>query len=158
MNDKEKIDTDYVGHHISSGGFIFYKSKDAGEIFTLLITNKKNELWICKGHIEKNEEPLDAAMREFEEEMGIKKDMLTHVGLLTNVSYSFNEWGGDNTKEVYIHVFESDKMYDLSGNSGVEDITKIEWYSVDNALKNITFNPTELENGISMFKRYLNEK
>lgn len=158
MSDKDRIETNYIGHHVSAGGFIFYADKATGEIFTLLITNKKNELWLCKGHIEKDESHLEAAIREFDEEMGVKKDMLQHIDFLTKLSYSFNEWGGENTKEVYVHVFESNDKYDLSGNIGVEDITKIEWYTVEDALKKITFNQEELKNALSVFENHLQQK
>lgn len=158
MDNADRIETNYVGHHVSAGGFIFYEDKESGEVFTLLITNKKNELWLCKGHIEKDESHLEAAIREFDEEMGMKREMLTHIDFLTKLSYSFKEWGGENTKEVYVHVFESKDKYDLSGNTGVEDITKIEWYNIENALKEITFNQVELKNAVNVFKNHLQQK
>ena len=47
-----------------------------------MITNNKNTLWICKGHLEKNEDQVSAALREFEEEMGLERKYLEYVGLL----------------------------------------------------------------------------
>ena len=70
------MNTKFVGHHISSGGFIFYRNKKNGELFTILIKNKKGEWWIPKGHIEEGEEQVAAAFREIEEEIGLKKDQL----------------------------------------------------------------------------------
>lgn len=155
MNNLERIETSYVGHHVSSGGFVFYKDKVTDMIYTLLITNKKNELWIVKGHIENNEDHINTAFREFEEEVGMKRDMLEYIDFLVNIQYSFNEWGGNNTKEVYMHIFESKEKYDLSGNTGIEDIVKIEWYKVDDALKRISFNKTELRNALEVFENHL---
>lgn len=158
MNTEEKLDTNFVGHHVSSGGFIFYKDTSTGEIFTLLITNNKNTLWICKGHLEKNEDHINAALREFEEEMGLERKYLEYIGLVKKVSYSYVENGGTNTKEVYINVFYTNEKVDLSKNIGVEDITKIEWYSFESALKKISYDKDDLLKAKEMFLSYSNNE
>lgn len=155
MNTEEKLDTNFVGHHISSGGFIFYKDIVTSEIFTLLITNNKDVLWICKGHLEKNEDQISAAFREFKEEMGLEKSNLEYVGLVKKISYSYEENGGNNTKDVYINVFSANEKIDLSKNIGVEDIIKIEWYLFENAINEICFNKEELLEAKDMFLNYL---
>lgn len=158
MHTEEKLDTSFVGHHVSSGGFIFYKDISTGEIFTLLITNNKNILWICKGHLEKNEDQVSAALREFEEEMSLEKKYLKYVGLVKKVSYSYVENGGTNTKEVYINVFCANEKVDLSKNVGVEDITKIEWYGFEDALEKISYDKDDLLKAKGMFLSYSNNE
>ena len=157
-NTQEKLDTSFIGHHISSGGFIFYKDISTGEISTLLITNNKNILSICKGHLEKNEDHISAALREFEEEMGLKRIYLQYIGLVKKVSYSYLENGGTNTKEVYINIFCTDEKVDVSKNIGVEDIIKIEWYSFDIALEKISYDKDDLIKAKEMFLSYSNDE
>ena len=158
MSTEEKLDTSFVGHHISSGGFIFFKDSSTGKIFTLLITNNKNTLWICKGHLEKNEDQISAALREFEEEMGLERKYLEYIGLVKKVSYSYVENGGTNTKEVYINVFCANEKIDLSKNIGIEDIIKIEWYSFDDAIEKISYDKSDLIRAREMFLSYLNNE
>jgi 8-oxo-dGTP pyrophosphatase MutT (NUDIX family) len=155
MSIEEKLDTSFVGHHISSGGFIFYKDILTNEIYTLLITNKEKVLWICKGHLEKNEDQISAAFREFQEEMGLESKYLEYIGLVKKVSYSFIKNGGNNTKDVYINVFSANEKVDLSKNIGVEDITKIEWYTIKDAIEKISFTREELIEAEKMFQNYL---
>jgi 8-oxo-dGTP pyrophosphatase MutT (NUDIX family) len=151
------IVTSVATHHVSSGGFIFYKDNDNGELFTLLITNSENILWICKGHLEKNEDQISAALREFEEEMGFERKYLEYIGLLKKINYSYVENGDTNTKEVYINVFCANEKVDLSKNIGVEDITKIEWYSFDDALEKISYDRDDLIKAKEVFLDYLND-
>ncbi len=56
----------------TSSGFIIFKIDDDGEIFYLLLRHPTH--WsFPKGHIETTESPLEAALRELEEETGIKE-------------------------------------------------------------------------------------
>lgn len=140
----KKLDTNYVGLHISSGGFIFYKDKKTGNLFTLLIKNKKGEYWIPKGHLEQDEDQVAAAYREIEEETTLKKDQLRYVDFCCVVKYSYKEGGGTNFKEVYINVFEALEKYKLSPGEGETGIVDIEWFEYSKALQTISFNRTEL--------------
>ncbi len=56
-----------------------------GSPFILLVTAKQNPTkWIFpKGHIEKNESPQAAALRELREEAGIEGELLELAGTLT---------------------------------------------------------------------------
>ena len=146
-----KINTKYIGHHISSGGFIFYLDEKEQQVYTLLIRNKKNELWICKGHIENGENQVDAALREFNEETGLDSKYLKYIGLCKKISYSFEEFGGKNTKDVYIHVFKCSEKINLSKNIGVENIVEIDWYKYEDAIDKISYNKEELVKAYRMF-------
>lgn len=149
-NINEKMNTSFVGHHISSGGFIFYIDEKERQIYTLLIRNKDNVLWICKGHLENNETQVEAALREFFEETGLDSKYLEHVGLCEKISYSFEEFGGMNTKDVFINVFMCSEKIDLSKNIGVEDIIEISWYKYEDALNQISYDKNYLINSYKM--------
>lgn len=144
------MNTSFIGHHISSGGFIFYIDEKEKQTYTLLIRNTTNELWIAKGHIEKNETHIEAALREFFEETGLESKYLEHVGLCEKISYSFEEFGGINTKDVFINVFKCSEKVDLSNNVGVENIVEISWYKYDDALNKISYDKNLLINSYKL--------
>lgn len=160
-NINEKMNTSFIGHHISSGGFIFYIDEKEKQIYTLLIRNMTNELWISKGHIEKNETHVEAALREFFEETCLESKYLEHVGLCEKISYSFEEFGGVNTKDVFINVFRCSEKIDLSKNIGVEGIIEISWYKYEDALIKISYDKNNLINSYKMLldniKKVVNE-
>ncbi|KKS38300.1 MAG: hypothetical protein A3G49_06230 [Candidatus Sungbacteria bacterium RIFCSPLOWO2_12_FULL_41_11] len=159
MSDKstQKMNTKFVGHHVSSGGFIFYKDKKRGELFVLLTKNKKNEYWIPKGHIEENEDHVVAASREIEEEVGLNKNQMAYVGLSHLYKFSFaDDKGNPNTKEIYMNVFEAREKYDLNMEQGETDIRDAEWFEYSKALETILpFSKNELVGAREMFEKYL---
>lgn len=159
MSDKSttKMNTKFAGHHISSGGFIFYKDQKTGKLYTLLIKNKKNEYWIPKGHIEKGEGQISAAFREIEEEVGLKKSQIKYIGLCCLYKFSFIDDGGSpNTKEIYMNVFEAYKKYQLNKEGGVTDLTDVGWFEYSKALEIImSFSKNELIKAGKMFENYL---
>lgn len=144
-----------ITHHISSGGFIFYKDKETEEIFILLIKNKKGEYWIPKGHLEEDEDQVDAAFREIEEETTLKKSLLKYVGFCSLIKYSFTEAGAENSKEVYMNVFEALEKTKLTPRIGDIEVTDIEWFKYRDALQIISFNKEELTRSKEMYEKYL---
>ncbi len=146
------MDTAFVGHHISSGGFIFYMDAAATEPLVLLIKNKKGEFWVPKGHIEENENDVDAAFREIEEEVGLKRAQLRHLGLCHLHTYSFvNEARQPCTKEVYLHVFHALEKPEVSVER-TSEIVDGEWTPYTEALhKIIPFSRNELIRAKAIF-------
>jgi ADP-ribose pyrophosphatase YjhB (NUDIX family) len=113
----------------------------------LLIKNKKGEYWIPKGHIEAGEDQVTAAFREIQEEVGLTRSQLTHIGLCHLYEFSFiDENGQPNTKEVYMNVFVTNERYPLSIEQGDEtDIREVEWFEYSRALDAILhFSKNEL--------------
>ncbi|MEK7143571.1 MAG: NUDIX domain-containing protein [Patescibacteria group bacterium] len=161
MSDKStaKMNTKFIGHHISSGGFIFYKDKKTGELYTLLIKNKKNEYWIPKGHVEENEDQVAAAFREIEEEVGLNKNQLKYIGLCHLYKFSFTDDNGNpNTKEIYMNVFEAFELYGLKMEQGETDIRGGEWFEYQKALEIIiSFSKNELIKAKAIFENYLQQ-
>lgn len=59
---------------ISAGGVVFYKDQ-------VLILQRKNGNWVLpKGHIEEGENIEETAIREVEEEAGIKAKIIDYIG------------------------------------------------------------------------------
>jgi len=153
------MNTKFTGHHISSGGFIFYKDKRTKVLYTLLIKNKKNEYWIPKGHIEDGEDQATAAFREIEEEVGLNKNKLTYIDFCHLYKFSFTDEAGNlNTKEVYMNVFEADKRHKPRIEPGETDISGAEWFKYSEALeKIIPFSKNELIKAKKIFENHLNK-
>lgn len=151
---KIKMNTKYAGHHISSGGFIFYKDNNSQEISVILIKNKKGEYWIPKGHIEADEDQVQAAFREIEEEVGLNKDQIKYINLCHLYKFSFNDDNGNpNTKEIYMNVFQATEKYDLTLEKGETDIQEGEWFEYSIALEKImSFSKEELIKAKKMFE------
>ena len=150
-----KLETNYITNHISSGGFIFYKDKKTKEIFTLLIKNRKGEYWIPKGHLEEGEDQVDAAYREIAEEITLKKSQLKYVGFCSLIKYSFTENEAKNNKEVYINIFETLEKNKLTPRIGDIEVLDIEWFKYSDALQTISFNKEELTRSKEMYEKYL---
>lgn len=151
-----RMNTKFVGHHVSAGGFIFYQEDISDPLLVLLIKNKKNEYWIPKGHIEPGETNLDAAIREIEEEVGINKKMLTHIGPCQVHSYSFiDDAGHSNTKEIFIHVFKS-RTKQIILEKGNDDILNAEWFVYEDAKNKIlSYSQDQLEKARVLFEKHI---
>lgn len=133
----KKLDTKFIGHHISSGGFIFAEKKDSDQPDVLLIENLKGEFWVPKGHIEPGENSLETAYREIAEEVGIPATHLTHYGVCAVHRYSFIDSAGhENTKEVHLHVFSSE-ITDVIIEKGNTEIINAVWVPYQEALEKI---------------------
>ena len=139
-----KMNTKYVGHHVSSGGFIFYEDPVNKEIYVALLKDKNKNWWIPKGHVEDWESQVETAFREIEEEMGIKKDELEFVDFCHRDSYSYEENGGTNTKEVYINIFYTKEKINLYIDENDKDLLEAKWFKFEEALDIIAFNKNEL--------------
>ncbi len=159
-NNIKKMNTKFVGHHVSSGGFIFYKNPQNDELYILLIKNKKGEWWIPKGHIEENEDHVTAAFREIEEEVGLKREQLKYVDLCHLYEFSFiDEQGHSNTKEIYMNVFMATDVHDLiMEQNNTTDIRDVAWLPYDKGLEMImSFSKNELVKAKEIYELFLNK-
>lgn len=138
-----------------SAGILLYKI-DAGEIFVFLAhpggpywKNKDSGAWtIPKGELNENEDPLKAAIREFEEESGIK---------LSGAFIPLNSVKLKSGKLIHAWALEKDLDASVIKSNEVEiewppktgkkimipEIDKAEWYSVDIALQKV--NPAQAD-------------
>lgn len=138
-----------------SAGILLYKI-DAGEIFVFLAhpggpywKNKDSGAWtIPKGELNENEDPLKAAIREFEEETGIK---------LSGTFMPLNSVKLKSGKLIHAWALERDLDALVIKSNEVEiewppktgkkimipEIDKAEWFSVDIALQKV--NPAQAD-------------
>ena len=138
------MNTKYTGHHISSGGFVFFKDLKDEEVYVALIKNKYNQWWIPKGHIEEWESHVQCAFREIEEELGLPQDQLEFIDFCHLDSYTYDDNGHTNTKELYINVFNAKTKFELTKYAEETDQLEVAWLKIEEALEKIAFNKNEL--------------
>lgn len=128
----------------SAGGIVF-NSKNQVLLVRNYRPDKKIDYWgFPKGHIEKGETGKEAALREVEEETGIKAEIIAKIG---DEKYFFN-W--ENEK-----VFKNVAMFLMKYKSGevrhqVEELAEARWFEPEEAFKEISF-----ENGKKILEQAL---
>lgn len=117
-----------------------------GKILLVKVTNLQGEVvWTFpKGHLEKKETPLKAALREVEEETGWK---CRSVGPLALVRYRFNRNGRRVAKKVRWYRMEP---VEKTGRPDEVEIMKTRWVAKKAAAKSLRY-PSDLR----LFARYL---
>ena len=92
-----------VRHH-SAGGFVFYKSLLDGSLYVALVQKATGEYFVPKGHIERDETPAEAAVREIKEELTLAETphLIGKVGVS---SYSFTRPGDRRQHHKDVHLF-----------------------------------------------------
>ncbi len=134
-NSKKKFYNLKVGYFSKNNRFI-----DLDELNTTIpIIYYTPEWGFPKGRRNLHESDLDCALREFEEETGIKKDSITLYNSETYYSETFH--GTNNIK--YKHNYyiaslkENEKVsfkIDVNNMHQVTEISKIEWFDYETAL------------------------
>ena len=106
---------------VAAGGIV---EKD-GKLLLVKVTNLKGEVkWTFpKGHLEKGEEPLDAALREVEEETGWKCE---ETAELEPTEYWFQRQGRDTFKRVHWYRM---KPVEKTGKPDAHEIMETKWAS-----------------------------
>ena len=97
-----------------------------------------------KGHLEKGETCLSAALREVEEETGWK---CRNLGLLSNVTYRFSRDGKPVFKRVRWYRMEP---VEKTGKPDADEIRKTKWVEAKTAAKSLSY-PSDLR----VLARYL---
>jgi 8-oxo-dGTP pyrophosphatase MutT (NUDIX family) len=107
-----------------------------GEFLLDLLNRSSNSelLWeIPKGRIGKNESPIDSAIREFEEETGINKNMYQILFNEGTVEYTFTD-GGVKYKYIYymalIHNIQTPK-YDFRNEHMLIEVAELKFLSTN---------------------------
>lgn len=115
----------------SAGGVVFKTEGDS--VFVLLISTRAGEVWaLPKGLIEKGEAAEEAAIREIEEETGIRGEIVDELG---EVSYWFRLKDEKYFKTVKYYLV---KYLEGSINPDFE-VDSAEWFKIDEALKRLTY-------------------
>lgn len=119
---------------VSSGGVIFRRKKDTVEI--ALIAVKGGTVWcLPKGIIDKGELPEKTALREVEEETGLKGRIIEKLGEVTYWYYLKEENAKcRKTVHFFLMVYEGGDI--LNHDWEVDDAA---WFSIDEALDKVSY-------------------
>ncbi len=114
----------------SAGGVVFKKVSNNYKIVLCLQKKLSGAKVYClpKGHIEKNEDPMETALREVKEESGI---IARVVKPLSHITFFFTLKGNKIKKTVYFYLMEC-LDEDFEPNLECE---KILWCNEDEAIK-----------------------
>lgn len=113
--------------------------QEKGNLIYLLVKNFRGEWGFPKGHKEKNEKPLDTAMREIWEETSIK-DLKFAPGFKEELVYRY---------EGEIKTIEKHAIYFIAVTTQSElkcldaEHTELRWGSYEEAMKLLTFENTK---------------
>ena len=121
----------------SAGGIIFSSKKLPLKV--LLLKDKSGKWTFPKGLVEKNENFLEAAIREIGEEVGLKK--LRYIADLKPVQY-FYKWEGVLVKkqvQYFVFIYEGKAKPKPQISEGIMDV---KWFTYPRALKVIGYKKT----------------
>ena len=121
----------------SSGGIIYRKVGKKIEV-ALIVRGEGKIFCLPKGKIEKPETPQETALREVEEETGLKGKIDREIGKINYWFYSEEE-KARIFKTVYFYLIKYE-----SGETSRHDfeVEEVMWLSIDEVLKIMTY-PTE---------------
>jgi len=128
-----------VGEEFSSGGIVFRTQGE--QRYYLLVYSGRNKRWgFPKGHIEPGEDENTAALREIEEETGLRDLRLVKGFRSEDVYEAVSHRGQSKGKIIKKHsiyfLFETkDKEIKVDGR----EITDYRWLRLKEALKIISF-------------------
>jgi len=89
----------------SAGAIIFYQDKKEREYLLLNYSSKTRHWEFPRGHIELNEDPLRATLREIKEETGLKVKIIK--GFEENMFFHFRDKGELVIKEVKFYLAQA---------------------------------------------------
>ncbi len=116
-----------------SAGIVFFRKTQNGINFLLL--NYPSGHWdLVKGHVENNEKPQDAAIRESKEETGIT-DIKFIDEFEEKIEYYFKYNNEDIHKKVTFFLSETEQEKIILSHEHLDFI----WLDFDEAMKKITF-------------------
>jgi 8-oxo-dGTP pyrophosphatase MutT (NUDIX family) len=142
-------------NHISAGGFLFFN--DNKKTYIALLKNRHKKWVIPHGHVEKNENIENAAVREIKEELGIDKKIKL-IGKIGTKHYDFYTSTPKikNHKIVHLFTLKTDKKVKLKLNK--KDGSKVKWFDTSDALKRISFYKKELLLANNIYINFLKAK
>lgn len=106
-----------------------------GKVLLVQVKNLEGKIvWTFpKGHLEKGESWLSAALREVEEETGWT---CRSLGLLSNVTYRFKRKGRPVFKRVRWYRMEP---VEKTGRPDADEIRRTKWVDADRAMKSLSY-------------------
>jgi predicted NUDIX family NTP pyrophosphohydrolase len=138
-----------------SAGILMYRVRN--KIPEVLLVHPGGPLWknkdegawsIPKGEFNDNEEPLQAALREFEEETGLPIDKSQHIPLTPITQKSGKQvlaWaikGNINASEIKSNLFELEWPPKSGKKQRFPEVDKADWFTIPLAKEKI--NPAQI--------------
>lgn len=119
--------------HFSAGGIVF-KDGEVLVVHNTSIKDKKISFWgFPKGHLEDGESSEDAALREVEEETGIKARIIEKIG---QSKYFFGQKDQKIFKVVTVFLME---YLEGEAKPQLSEILEVKWVFPEEALKILSF-------------------
>jgi 8-oxo-dGTP pyrophosphatase MutT (NUDIX family) len=119
---------------VSAGGIVFRRD-EVGTVRFLLIRDSYDNWGFPKGHLEEEESPADAALRETAEETGLA-DLRLH-GPIRLIDWHFRFRGRFIHKFCHFFLFESAAGEPVPQED--EGITACRWCTMDEALQSLSY-------------------
>lgn len=128
-----------VRHELSAGGLIWRRREGDGAADVVLVRPAGKQTWVLpKGHVEKGEGLLEAALREASEETGLKVAAGEPLGEVSYV-YSWRDRSDGRLTRVFkrVHFF---LMQCVGGDPSAhdEEIAEVAWVPLDQAPERAT--------------------
>jgi 8-oxo-dGTP pyrophosphatase MutT (NUDIX family) len=154
FNKNDRIESFSDGtRHESAGGFVFFESKNPHELFVALLQKSDGSYVIPKGHLQHEEHPKDAAIREVKEELCLS-DTPKVISYLGTDSYTFALNDKDiHYKVVHLYAFKLLKKLEIKPLRS-EGFEAAYWLPFEEALRKITFDKKNLLSARQYFYNY----
>ena len=123
-------------HHISCGGILL--NQNATKV--CLIYKKDRDEWLIpKGHWEEGESYVQTAVREVEEETGVRNVSVIDPERYQTIDYTFEDSeGGENLKTVYFYLLQAEGDELTRTQEQQDEGLSAEWVEIDRVVEILT--------------------
>ena len=119
---------------VAAGGVVLRTLDDAPHV--LVVHRPRYDDWsLPKGHLDADEGPQEAAVREVEEETGVRARIVAPAG---TTEHPVTLLEGSAMKRVHWFVMHPSDMTDPSGRTADEEVDVAAWWTVVRALTDLT--------------------
>jgi ADP-ribose pyrophosphatase YjhB (NUDIX family) len=130
-----KPSIDEVVRETTSGGIVFRRKPENGQIEILLIQDAKSRWTIPKGHVEEGEEPRQTAEREIREETGLQE--MKVFSWLGKVNFRYRRT--HTLVLMTMHIYLVRGQGDTNSLKGEDWLTDIQWFDAAEAVDRIAY-------------------